>query len=331
MKSKWLEHTGMLCFMMLFTMFSMSTNASAADDENTTTENIKNNTINYDFCGEFGWIDDAHCYLNYGVDTTASRLNNWFKREGDDQNSEATTRGRVRFGWEPRSGDLSEFDFRFRIRVKLPALEERVELFFSDEEDDLNQQAVKAARNDELGNRDQTVLALQFKKDEKDKMSYRVGFGRGSQIYTRARYTDNIKLGANTNMRYFAESNFYSTDGLGFEANAELGHVFNENSAYEISNSFRFRDRTNDWIWRHEFQYLYVTDDETSYLFTAAIDGLSKPRYQKEQMLVSVRYKRRFLREWLFIEIEPFILWLREEEFRSSPGIAVRAEIHFQT
>jgi hypothetical protein len=59
------------------------------------------------------------------------------------------------------------------------------------------------------------------------------------------------------------------------------------------------------------------------------IDGLNKPSYRKEQMLVSLRYKRNVLRPWLFVELEPFILWLREEDFRTSYGIALRAEVHF--
>jgi hypothetical protein len=37
------------------------------------------------------------------------------------------------------------------------------------------------------------------------------------------------------------------------------------------------------------------------------------------------------LREWLYIEVEPFILWLREEDFRASIGLALRTEIHFST
>lgn len=289
------------------------------------------NDLNYDFCGQLGPIDDAYCYLNYGVDSTADTINNWFKHEGGNQDTLPTTRGKLRFGWEPRSGDFSEIDFRFRIRATLPALKDRVELFLSDEEDSGNQQALKSARRDELGNNDQTVLALQFKQEDKDKLSYRVGFGRGSQLYTRARYTDEIKYSKDASLYYYAESHWYSGDKLGVELNAEFGYVFDSRSAFEFNNNFRFRDKTDDWVWRHEVQYLHLAKNDTSYVFTAMIDGLSRPNYRKEQMLLSMRYKRKVLRDWLFIEVEPFILWLREENFRASPGVAIRAEVHFST
>ena len=59
------------------------------------------------------------------------------------------------------------------------------------------------------------------------------------------------------------------------------------------------------------------------------VDGLNKPSYKEEQVLLSMRYKRNVLRPWLFVEIEPFLLWLREENFRTSVGIAMRLEVHF--
>lgn len=312
---------------LLFALSFFSFNNTHANETN----NSEGNSLAYEFCGQMGALDDSYCYLNYGVDSTANVINQWFTHEGGDNSTPASTRGRLRFGLEPRSGDLAEVDFRFKIRVKLPALEDRVELFFSDEEGDINQQAVKAARSEELGNRDQTVLALQFKNNIADKVSYRIGFGRGSQLYTRARFSDKFELSPQATMRYFAEANYYSGDKLGFEVNAQYSYVFDSKSAFDLSNSFRFRNKNDSWIWRHQFQYLRVGKNDTSYLFTASVDGISQPTYRKEQMLVSLRYKQKVLREWLYIEVEPFILWLREEDFRASIGLAIRTEVHFST
>ncbi|MFC3122354.1 hypothetical protein [Agaribacter flavus] len=299
----------------------------------TIAEEKKKKTLDFEhyaYCLEDNWLDDAYCYLNFGIDSTANGLNNLFKTESMAADA-ATTKGRLRFGWEPRTRDLAESDFRFRIRAKFPAFEDRVELLFSDEEDDIGGQNVKAARNRELGANDQAVVALQFQKDKSDKMRYRVGFGRGSQLYTRARYSDIYNINDGVNFYYFAETNYYARDKLGFELNGELGVELTKNTAFEINNSFQFRDKTDDWFWRHEFQYIYLAKNQSSYLLTAMIDGLSKPSYQTEQILLSVRYKRKVLRDWLFVEVEPFLLWLREEDFKPSLGAAIRAEIHFST
>lgn len=291
----------------------------------------ENTSQSIELCEQLAWIDNAYCLLNYGIDSSAHTVNSWFKHDNSSSDQSVKTKGRIRFGWEPRSGDLSELDFRFNIRATLPAFKERVELLLSDEEDDVNEQAVKAARRDEFGNTDQTVLALQFKQEPSDKLSYRVGFGRGSQLYTRARYTDDINFNENTKMRYFTEINYYSKDRSGFEANAEITHVLDAKSAIEFKNSIRYRSLTHDWLWRHELQYVYLGKDQTSYLYAATIDGLSEPSYQKEQILLSFRYKRPVLRKWLFAEVEPFVLWLRKENFRASFGLSLRLEVHFST
>ncbi|MGQ8365947.1 hypothetical protein [Glaciecola sp. 1036] len=305
------------CFLCLFG-FSVE---SSADE---------NKDVPVDFCLEDNWIDSAYCRFHYSIDNSANSLNDMFKVH-PDVDDPATTRGRLRFGWEPRTGNLAEFDFRFRIRLKLPAFENRVELLLSDDEDDINRQDVKAARRDEFNNSNKPVLALQFKTKEDDKISYRLGFGRGSQLYTRTRYTDVYKIDEKIHLFYFAEANYYSEDKLGFEFNGVLGIELNETSGVEFNNSFRFRDPSDDWYWRHEFQYLLLKDDSASYLYTASIEGVTRPNYRKEQMFMSVRYKQKFLREWLFIELEPYVLWLRKEDFRASLGMAVRFEVHFET
>lgn len=287
----------------------------------------------FDYCGAQPWLDDWYCHFNYGVDATVVEVNRWFVSnvhiDTKSSNKPAQASGKLRFGWEPRSGDLSELDFRFKIRVKLPALQDRVELLLSDDEEDVNQQALKAARSQQLGSNDQATVALQFKDKADSNIAYRIGLGRGSQVYTRARYSDRIELNANNNISYFAEVNYYTDDQLGVETKVSLSHTIARNQAIEFDNTFRYRDKTEDVFWRHEIQYLYLQDSKTSYLFTLMVDGLNKPSYKEEQVLLSMRYKRNILRPWLFLEVEPFVLWLREENFRTSAGVAIRAEVHF--
>jgi len=281
------------------------------------------------YCDYPIWYDDWYCRFNSGMDNTVNNMNQWFFVDGESPDARATVSGKIRLGWEPRSGDLGQFDSRFKVRVKLPALEDRVELLFTDEDDNVNQQSIKAARNSELGNQEETTVAIQFRDKADSPMSYRIGFGRSSQLYARARFRQSHELTQKAAFNYFTEINYYSGDKFGAEINGIYSYAFNDDKAIEFGNSFRYRDNREDWFWRHELKYLYIYDAKQTFLFTAMIDGLSQPNYRKEQMLVSLRYKRNILRPWLFIEIEPYVIWLREENFRTSAGIAMRFEVHF--
>ncbi|MBF7073815.1 hypothetical protein ISG33_10435 [Glaciecola sp. MH2013] len=304
--------------------------ASSLDTQNTANKQEKvaqHSPINY--CFEQAWLDDWYCHFNYGLEASVHEINTWFIQDNEASNSAARASGRLRFGWEPRSGDLNQFDFRFKVKVKLPALQNRLELLLSDDEEDVNQQAVKAARSAQLGNDDSPTVALQFKDKSDSKIAYRLGLGRGSQVYARARYKDAIDLSEKSKFSYFAEVNYYSDDQIGVEVEGAYSVNIDKNQAYEFENTFRYRDKTEDMFWRHQFQYLYLQDAKRSYLFTAMIDGLNKPTYRAEQVLFSMRYKQNVLRPWLFIELEPYVIWLREEDFRTSYGVALRTEIHF--
>jgi hypothetical protein len=303
---------------------------NTANTENKPAQEVPQLSISeFQYCDAQPWLDDWYCLLNYGVENSVIEVNKWFVAEHIPTAKRAQASGKLRFGWEPRSGDLSPLDFRFKIRVKLPALQDRVELLLSDDEGDVNQQAVKAARNQQLGSNDQATVALQFKDKPDSKIAYRIGLGRGSQVYTRARYSDRIDLSDQNSMNYYAEVNYYTDDQIGVETKISLNHTISSNEAIEFDNTFRYRDKSEDLFWRHEIQYLYLHDSKTSYLFTAMVDGLNKPSYREEQVLISMRYKRNILRPWLFLELEPFVLWLREENFRTSFGVAIRAEVHF--
>jgi len=300
--------------------------------ENTDTAATKKSALpasEFDYCDAQPWLDDWYCHFNYGVETSVIEVNRWFVTDYTPTTKQARASGKLRFGIEPRSGNLNQLDFRFKIRVKLPALQDRVELLLSDDEEDTNQQAVKAARSEQLGSDNQATVALQFKDKPDSKIAYRIGLGRGSQVYTRARYSDKRELNEGNNLSYSAEANYYTDDQLGIETRISLIHTLSKNKAIEFDNTFRYRDKTEDIFWRHEIQYLYLQDDKTSYLFSAMVDGLNKPTYQEDQVLVSMRYKKNVLRPWLFLEVEPYVIWLRQENFRTSFGVAIRAEVHF--
>lgn len=281
-------------------------------------------------CDSALWFDDWYCELNNSMYNSVYEMNTWFASVDNNPNEQPVASGRIRLGWEPRSGELNEFDSRFKVRVKLPALENRVELLFTDEEDDINEKPLKAARNRELGNQQEATVAIQFKAPE-SKLAYRVGFGRGGQLYARSRYYDKWRVADNLQINYFSEVHYYSRDRLGAELNARLIRAITPDSHIEFKNSFRYLAQTNNWYWQHEFNYLHQMQDTRSWMFTLLVDGTSRPNYRQEQALTSLRYKRSILRPWLFVEIEPYVIWLREENFRSSIGIAMRAEVHFST
>nr|WP_289366180.1 hypothetical protein [Alteromonas sp. ASW11-36] len=275
------------------------------------------------------WFDQWHMNFEDAMNNTARSIDNFFALSGDSSHEDATASGRVRLGWEPRSRDFAEMDLRFRIRVRLPALKNRVDLLLTDDEDDLQENSVKATRNDQLGRRDQATLALRFRHSPDAKLSHRIGAGRRDQVFVKSRYRDSHDFNAEMGIFYDAEIYYYSRDQLGGELGLSYQHLLSEHSLARLNNRYYYRDNTNDWRWRHEAQYLSQVSDTSAYIYTLFVEGLSRPNMHTEQVFLSARWRTNPTREWLYYEVEPFVLWLKEEDFKPSFGVALRLEVFY--
>lgn len=96
-----------------------------------------------------------------------------------------------------------------------------------------------------------------------------------------------------------------------------------------FDNNFYFRDKENDWIWQHGLHRYQQLDPNTGLIYGIFVEGNSQPYYRSEEFLLSARWRRNAVREWLFFELEPFVLWRRDEDFKPSYGLAMRVEAYF--
>ena len=283
-----------------------------------------------DSVDDSAWFDVWQRSFTDSIDFTVRQFDGMFSQEnGPHRNKQAKAEGRIQLSWEPRSRDLAETALRFRIRVSLPHLEDRVDLLLSDNEDETQSDTLKAARNDSLGRRDNTTIALRFRPDQNSHYSYRIGAGRRDQLYVKSRYRDAMAFNAHWAMLYDAELYYYTRDRLGAELGAAIQHVAENNNVTRLNNRFYFRDDSNDWLWRHELQHLYPIDTHNALMYRLMVEGLDRPQYKVEEVYTGLRWRSNPLREWLYFDVEPFVLWRRDEGFKPSYGMAFRIEAYY--
>ena len=59
------------------------------------------------------------------------------------------------------------------------------------------------------------------------------------------------------------------------------------------------------------------------------VEGLSQPNYRVEEIYSGLRWRSNTVRDWLYFDVEPFVLLLREENFSPSFGVALRVEAYY--
>ncbi|WP_394223092.1 hypothetical protein [Alteromonas gracilis] len=278
------------------------------------------------------WFDVWQRSFTDTMDFTVKRLDGLFESETNvysTDSKQAKAEGRIQLAWEPRRGMLTDTDVRFRVRVRLPALKERVDLLLSDNEDESQDSTIRAARDTGNNDRDRTTIALRFRPEQDSHYSLRVGAGRRDQLYAMARYRDAHAFSKHWAMLYDAELYYYTRDRLGAEVGIAVQYEISTNHIARQNNRFYFRDDTNDWLWRHEVHHLYSVDEHNAIIPHFMVEGLSQPNYRVEEVYTGVRWRSNTLRDWLFFEVEPFVLWLRNEDFKASCGVALRVEAYY--
>lgn len=277
----------------------------------------------------YPWLDDMHRSIAESVNETAQWFDDFFINEHSDLNSNALGEARIRFGWEPRSRDLAKFDARFKVRFKLPNLKNKVDVVFSDYDDTLPDSSVKAARSNERDRQERFSLALQWQAKPDSGLTHRLGIGRRLQAFAKSRYRDTVSFNPDTDLRWETSIYYYSQDGFGANLSLLFNCQIDQESLFRFDNNFYYRDESKDWLWQHSWQYLQQMDPKTALVYGYYIEGLSQPDYRLNEHFVSVRYRKNALREWLFYEVEPFVLWRRDEGFSPSYGVALRIEGFF--
>ncbi len=275
------------------------------------------------------WFDDWQKSFTESMDYTARQLDSFFAVQGSEAYKNARAEGRVRLGWEPRTRDMSELDLKFRVRVRLPALEDRVDLLLSDDDDYDDEDTLNAIRDPGLPRKENTTIALRFRKTEDSPISHRIGTGRRGQIYVKSSYRDTYSFTENWSMLYDAEAYYYTRDEFGAELGASFQHVSKTDHVFRFNNRYYYRDISEDWMWRHELQFLQPLTSDSAVIYNLFTEGFTEPSNRLDQYYISARYRTNPHRDWLFYEIEPFVLWLRREDFEPSYGLALRVEVYY--
>lgn len=319
---------GMACISLVFcTLLTMPATAGRADSSPSDQPSVSPR-----FSAQYtdpGWMDEWQQSLTESMNYSVQQIDSFFAMKGSDRYEDARAQGRISLGWEPRTRDMSELDLRFKVRVRLPALQDRVDLLLSDDEDYEQDTTLKAARQPIERRRRNATIALRYRSSEDARLSHRIGTGRRGQVYVKSRYDDMMAFDEQLALFYDAEAYLYTRDHFGAEVGATMQYISDHDDVFRFNHRFYYRDRSEDWIWQHEGQYLQPVNDHTAMIYTLFTEGASRPDYRLNEVYLSSKWRSNPTRDWLFYEVEPFVLFLRDEDFKPSYGVAMRIEVYY--
>jgi hypothetical protein len=277
-------------------------------------------------------IDERHEQLSRRVLATADWLDAFFADERLDAEAQET-RLVVGFSLFAEDSRGLRFDLASRFHLSLPFASERLQLVFSGDPDDgigtdpIPRQELRRRLRDQ---REQTVtvgLRYQLRQTLRSNSSLRAGLrvrNGNPVLLLEPRYRQDAPVGACWLFRFTQRFAAYSDDTYEVRSTFDL-----ERPLAEISDELFFRITVEGNWYSDRIGYepalhlnLFQTlsprraiDYRLSTLFQ------SRPNYRRESTVLSVLYRQKLGRDWLYGELAPQLAFPRERHFQPTAGI----------
>ncbi|WP_262731127.1 hypothetical protein [Alloalcanivorax marinus] len=274
-----------------------------------------------------GWLSRSLCWPSRWVD-------GFFQDPLRENNEPAASLVRVTGEqvWRDDNEDANDVDVD--ARVWLPSAERRLSLLFRSRDEDRDDQPVARdlpGTEDEGGFRG----ALRWVVDRTDAMDLDVDVGARSDLTTfvRARYRRLYPL-ANQSawLRYTQRLYWEDPDGWGSRSLVELDRPLAPDTILRFSTEVRYTEEFNqEGTGLGLFQGVNLFKQlghQSALNLGLGVGGRSKPGVVDNYRLYA-RYRRNLWRPWLFVEMEPFVLWPREQDYQGVHGVVLRLETLF--
>jgi len=278
------------------------------------------------------WINSFHESVSNSVYQSAAWFDNFFTdQEGNTK--DLKTNARIRFGWKPKGGDWNNVESKFRIKVKLPHFENKVDLIFSDdsevEQSLLPLESVSAQPETKEESFSAAVRYI-YKKEKNRFTDTRLGIS-GGDIFVQARHKRRLSWNDNHDFKVEPSLYYFLKDGFGSRLLLEYNYQQDKQKQYRINYSIRGSESFKGIKWKHGFYRLNQLNESSASIIGLQVQGErnGEEKFFIDKYTLSYRYRFNKFKKWLFFEIEPFLEWSKQQDYSTTPGIALRIEGHF--
>lgn len=281
------------------------------------------------------WLDRSHSYLSQRLCEPAAWFDGFF---GDPRSFEETTVGtfvRVRnaIQWDESEG--WSYGLRVRANVLLPRVSERIRLLVT-RDDDLSGEFRDGPPADDAD--DRTRLGLRFIAADRARSqldfdgTVRVS-GSGLNPRLRARYRYVQGLTANTLGRATQSVFWEREEGFGTTSRLDWEWLPDRDRLVRWTGEGTVSEESDGVDWRTSVTAFRQLSPRTAIRSEVGAFGFTSPSFETEEYFVALRYRRQFMRNWLFYELQPEHAWPLDFETgqrRSDWRFTFTIEIQFE-
>ncbi|MBX3707705.1 MAG: hypothetical protein KF911_13830 [Pseudomonadales bacterium] len=281
------------------------------------------------------WLDRTHSYLNRRLCEPAAWFDGFF---GDDRALEETPVGTFfRLRNEVRWDETEDYRIRVRLNanISLPGASERLRLLVTRDED-VRGEFEPDTRID--GSQNDTRVGLRYNLREDDRSRFdlqatiKANFSSVNPV-ARARYRHVRQLTDETFARFTQIAFWEADDGFGTTSRADWEWYPGYDTQLRLTGQGTWSEATSGVEWQSAATAFRQLDQKTAIRSELGAVGRTRPEWETLEYFVNFRYRRAFLRPWLFYELQPEHAWPVDQftgERRADWRFTVTLEIQFE-
>jgi hypothetical protein len=286
-------------------------------------------------------IDRVHVGVYRGVDATGRWVDGWFDRD-DPSPPEEPTLGRLGAGLFYDQRDGLDPSFRLRARIPFTKARNRLGLLLGrGPERELIENRPRAGTNslpNGFQNVDDEAWLLGLGYNPNGQIGQGFSFDAGvrlrldPELFARAAYRWNIELSERTLFRPTQTVFWLRTRGFGETTDLTLDHLIGKRFMLRTAVAGTVAEDTTGLQWQSYVTLFQDLKGRDTLAWSALASGETEAEVPVRSYGLQLRYRRRVLRDWLFVELLNSVTWpkvLTEERREANFGVGLGFEMYF--
>ncbi len=240
-----------------------------------------------------------------------------------------TTRAKVKLAFEYSRVDNFEFNPSIDLRLNVPNLEHKLNVLITANTDEDFDTESTSTSGTSVADKDELSISLQYFMKTADKYNLSTSVG-GSYDYLyagiRYRYLQDFGL---WQVRFTDRLRYYTDDG--WENKAELDFE------RHISTNWFFRTILTAILAEEEegipqsaiIRTYHTINKDNALLYEVGTYFDTEPNYSMTDLQFKLRYRQRFYRDWLVLELQPYVTFPQDHDRETNPGFVAKLEFDF--
>ncbi len=256
----------------------------------------------------------------------------WFDNFFDDgrySEEENQTRAKAKLSFGYSKNDDLEVNLRINWKMHLPRLSKKANLIISAGEDDDFDVDGNALTDPNSSERDELNVAIQYFIKAGEKFNVSTTFGAStSYLYGGLRFRHFHDFGP-WQGRFVDRLRYYTDDGWENRASYDIERRFSERWLFRTTASVNWFEEEDGLKHSLKFRFYQLLDQEHALAYEFENYFETEPDNIMTDQIFRIKYRQRFYRDWLVLEIAPQVSFPEDHNRDPNPALVIQLEADF--